>query len=75
MKKAVGTKSVRESSNHKHDVAHEAIGSFTENQSYLNEVHGMSQQVKKNNFNNMYPQGSMNTVDNQHMADNDRQTN
>lgn len=47
MKKPVGTKSVRESSN-KHEVVHEPIGSFTENLSYQNEVNAISHQVKNN---------------------------
>jgi len=41
LKKPVGTKSVRDSTR-KQEVAHDVIGSFTENLSYLNEVNALS---------------------------------
>lgn len=41
LKKPLGTKSVRDSTR-KQEVAHDMIGSFTENLSYLNEVNALS---------------------------------
>ena len=66
MKKPVGTKSVRDSAR-KQDVAHDIIGSFTENHSYLNELHGISHQVVNKNYadHSLDPQN--------HAQDNDRQ--
>ena len=51
MKKPAGTKSVRESTR-KQDVAHDAVGSFTQDLSYINEINGGSQQVVSKNNNN-----------------------